>query len=364
MALFFFMLSMKNFVLISDILNLSLAKEDHEETVQKRWDYIQEQLEKDPNWVGYDYVEYWNSKVEILLTFNYLIIGTNGSLFYSKNNKWYKFVSNCKAGYLNKYIRLSKSKSTTISINRIVASTFIPKYAHLSTVEYCKLQANHKNGNKKDNDVYNLEWMTPQENTQHAIDNSLRPIGLDYPTTLSYLGTVLIEGPYKGTQFILAGQTAFRESGFRQSNVAKYIKGNLKSCYGCSWEIISNEKSKGFQKGVSTELLEYITKNSSFIDSKVKPILLTVKEGPYKNIKFCLLGEREIKEHGFCPTTIHRSCQRGRNKYFYCQYITQEEAANYPRGLDIATLNKIIASYFPQVNVVERVIEVPVQGNV
>ena len=34
------------FITISEKLNLSLANEDHEETVQKRWDYIQEQLEK------------------------------------------------------------------------------------------------------------------------------------------------------------------------------------------------------------------------------------------------------------------------------------------------------------------------------
>ena len=358
------MLSMKDFVLISDILNLSLAKEDHEETVQKRYDYIQEQLEKDPNWAGYDYVEYWNTRVEILLVFTSLIVGTDGSIFYNKNNKWCKFISTNKAEYEYKCINLSKNKKTTLMINRIVGSTFIPKYKHLSSVEYHKLQVNHKNGKKKENDTTNLEWTTPLENTQHAIDNSLRPIGLDYPTTLSYLGTVLIEGPYKGTQFILAGQTAFRECGFKQSNITKYIKGKLKSSYGCSWEIIPNEKSKEFQKGVSPELLEYITKNSSFIDSKVKPILLTVKEGAYKNIKFCLLGEREIKEHGFCPTTLHRSCQRGVHKYFHCQYITQEEATSYPRGLDRETLNKIIASYFPQVNVVERVIEVPVQGNV
>lgn len=54
----------------------------------------------------------------------------------------------------------------TLSIHKIVAQVFIPNPENKKTV-------NHKNGNKFDNRVENLEWMTYQENNNHAICNGL-----------------------------------------------------------------------------------------------------------------------------------------------------------------------------------------------
>ena len=84
-----------------------------------------------------------------------------------KNNK-----TNCilkvrpnHEGYLFTVIRYNNKKKAII-IHRAVAEMFIINI-------YNKNEVNHKDGNKLNNNMNNLEWVTNKENIQHAIDNNL-----------------------------------------------------------------------------------------------------------------------------------------------------------------------------------------------
>lgn len=74
-------------------------------------------------------------------------------------------LSKCAGGYF--YCHLSKNnKKKSYSVHRLVATTFIPNPNHYRDV-------NHKNGDKSDNRVSNLEWLTHKENIWHAIKNGM-----------------------------------------------------------------------------------------------------------------------------------------------------------------------------------------------
>jgi len=63
-------------------------------------------------------------------------------------------------GY-SKVVLTKENKRYYFTVHRLVAMTFIPNPDK-------KPQVNHKNGNRKDNNVKNLEWATAKENVYHS----------------------------------------------------------------------------------------------------------------------------------------------------------------------------------------------------
>jgi len=72
-----------------------------------------------------------------------------------------------KARGYKKIVLTRKGKSITTTVHRLLALMFIPNPKN-------KAQVNHKDGNKQNNSLDNLEWVSCSENAQHAYDTGLR----------------------------------------------------------------------------------------------------------------------------------------------------------------------------------------------
>ena len=103
-------------------------------------------------------------KKEIVDYENYLIYD-DGNVFNTNTNKMLSG-SIGQNGY--KYYRLSKNnKKKIFYAHRLVAEAFLENKDNLPVV-------NHKDGNKLNNSVDNLEWCTAKENDIHARNTGLK----------------------------------------------------------------------------------------------------------------------------------------------------------------------------------------------
>lgn len=97
---------------------------------------------------------------------NYQIDET-GKLFNVKTKKFLKGSIN-KHGYLTYTINIC-GYAKTLYAHRMIAETYLSHSAEKDCV-------NHKDGNKLNNALSNLEWVTKADNNRHAILNKLNPL--------------------------------------------------------------------------------------------------------------------------------------------------------------------------------------------
>lgn len=119
-----------------------------------------------------------------------------------------------KKGYLKLNI-WQHGRRKGVFVHRLVALAFIPNPDGLP-------QVNHKDGDKDNNHVSNLEWCDSGYNLQHAYDHGLRSDFNARNTKLSIMDVLTIRKKYKEG---LSSQSLARFYGVHQTTVQRAISG-------------------------------------------------------------------------------------------------------------------------------------------
>ena len=92
---------------------------------------------------------------------------TASGKIWSNYKKDFMSASIDRYGYFHLKLINNLNIEKTVYIHRMIAITFLGE-------DYIKNTVNHKDGNKLNNNIENLEWMTKKENLEHAFENNLQ----------------------------------------------------------------------------------------------------------------------------------------------------------------------------------------------
>jgi len=116
-----------------------------------------------------------------------------------------------------------------VGVHRLVAMHFIPN-------DQNKPHVNHIDGNKKNNNVSNLEWATPSENMRHAYDTGIKKghaaRSRDNPLSKK-VGMFDLDGNLIRTFYCV--KDVERECGYFVSNIVNVCNGKKKTSHGYKW---------------------------------------------------------------------------------------------------------------------------------
>lgn len=158
-------------------------------------------------------------------------VSNDGDVYSAKHTKVVKMKpADNKSGY-PKLGLFVNGKSACFSIHRLVALTWLPNPNNLKVV-------NHKDGNKANFHPSNLEFVTPQQNSRHAVDNNLSSQYSIPILQMTNRGKVVAE--FKSITEAIA------QTGFAKRGLSSCVYGYTKEYKGFIWRVKDELNTKSF----------------------------------------------------------------------------------------------------------------------
>ena len=206
-------------------------------------------------------------------------VSEDGQIFSSKYNK---SLSPClRAGYLSIYIYKIKKN---LKVHQMVAKAFIPNN------DPTKQIVNHIDGNKLNNHVSNLEWVSLLQNNKHAIDSGLTKITRRRVYQCDLDGNIIkIHDTIRG-----AGKDTNVDSGA----IAKVCKGTRNKAGGFKWRFVDqNPNENDIDLSDFIQVVDFpnylINKNGDVYSKPYKKLLKQQKNNDgYMGIQLTNKGNR------------------------------------------------------------------------
>lgn len=315
---------------LTEILNLSYGKMSYEERVKLRYEHVQ----KHPEEEHWDYIEYWEhhskrkSDPELLL-FTDVCVSTFGrTLLYDIKARKFEIDEGIRLGnYRGKVVRENGTKYQ-LYLHRAVCSTFLPNTDLNLEIGYPGYDVNHKDLNKQNNPLTNLEWMTPSENCLHnwkekgfnRNKDRILEIKCDLP------------GIYHNKIYYLKSPVYAKRLGFNDIAISQVLF-NGERHKGCTWKYVDPQEDITF--GIPEDALAYILSTKTNMGN-AKPVVGTIQvPGEHYGEEFLLIGTEDLKRYGFGQGNVANVCLGNKEKAYKCKwrYVEESDTGAYQMGL-------------------------------
>lgn len=193
-------------------------------------------------------------------------------------------------GYYSYCLTTGDGKYKYFYIHRLVAESF------LKTRDF-SLQVNHIDGNKQNNCIENLEWVTSKQNMEHAFKN-------DLVSSVSPVEQYTLDGKFV-REYISISEAVRENEGFMISTISGCALGKYYNAHGYQW------KYKGSSKPIETDKTKFKVRNQEILQYDLHGNYIKT----FPNLASCYIELGKV-DNG----VISQVCKGKRNKYLNFQW--------------------------------------------